>query len=76
MQLLVGVVIDVHFGTPFQLVHLPFHDLVLVLCRLVIETWVDLIVFIWIQPRILAQQGFNETSNFCDFPSYSLNIGL
>jgi hypothetical protein len=60
VQLLIGVVVDVHLCASFKLVHLALNVLILVLNRLVVKSRVNLVGLVGIQPRVLFQQPINE----------------
>ena len=60
MQFLIGMIVNVHLGSPLQLVHLAFHVLVLQLGSLVVESRIYLIVSMSIQPVVFVEQSFDE----------------
>lgn len=54
------MIVDVHLRSPFQLVHLAFHILVLQFCNLVVEACINLVVCLRIKPVVFVKQSFNE----------------
>lgn len=68
MQLLIGMIVNVHLGSPFQLVHLAFYILVLQFGSLVVETCIYLVVCLRIKPVVFVKQPFNELVQLRDLP--------
>lgn len=76
MQLLVRVIVDVHLGASLEFVDFSLDGLELVLGSLVVESWIYLILLVWVDPGVFIEERVNKFSDFVDLLLQVLTIPL